>query len=91
MLIGASQDYLQREYHINATPTTYLLDENGRVLFHEDGYQPGDEKKIEAKIEAVLNGTPAAPTYEAAAPCPVLPGYVQMSTQAPSIFEGRLR
>ena len=54
VLIGGSQAALQRDYRIESTPSTYLLDENGRVLFHQDGYKPGDEKTLEAKIEAVL-------------------------------------
>ena len=58
VLIGGTQESLQRDYHINSTPSTYLLDENGRVLFREDGYKPGDEKILEAKIEAALSGAP---------------------------------
>ena len=60
VLIGGSQESLQRDYHINSTPSTYLLDENGRVLFHEDGYKPGDEKTLEAKIESMLNAVAAS-------------------------------
>jgi len=49
VLIGAAQALLQRDYHIDSTPSTYLLDENGRVLFHKDGYKPGDEKTSRPK------------------------------------------
>jgi len=74
VLIGGSQEELQRDYAINATPSTYLLDENGRVLFHEDGYKTGDEKTLEAKIAAVLNAAPAVPaTASVMVPCPVRP------------------
>ena len=55
VLVGGSQESLQRDYQVNSTPTTYLLDETGRILFREDGYKPGDEKTLEARIEAVLN------------------------------------
>lgn len=61
VLIGASQESLQRDYRIESTPATYLLDENGRVLFHADGYQPGDEKTLAAKIEARLKPATALP------------------------------
>ena len=50
VLIGASQDSLQRDYNIVATPSTYLLGPDGKVLFHEDGYKAGDEEILEAKI-----------------------------------------
>ncbi len=62
VLVGGSQQVLQRDYAIQATPATYLLDENGRVLFHQDGYKPGDEKTLEARIAAILEAAPAAAT-----------------------------
>ena len=55
VLVGASQDSLQKDYRINSTPSTYLLGENGQVLFYQDGYKAGDEKILEAKIAAALN------------------------------------
>ena len=55
VLIGGSQEALQRDYGINSTPSTYLLDRDGRVLFHEDGYKPGDEKTLETKIRTTLS------------------------------------
>lgn len=67
VLIGGSQESFERDYSIRSTPTTYLLDENGKVLFHEDGYKPGDEKLLDEKIAAALNAAstsappPAAP------------------------------
>ena len=60
VLIGASQESLQRDYGIESTPSTYLLDENGRVVYFEDGYKTGDEKIIEAKIRDVLSPVPAS-------------------------------
>jgi cytochrome oxidase Cu insertion factor (SCO1/SenC/PrrC family) len=62
VLVGGSQEALQRDYGIQATPATYLLDEHGRVLFHQNGYKPGDEKTLETKIAAVLDTAPAAAT-----------------------------
>ena len=63
VLIGASQESLQRTYRINSTPSTYLLDQNGRVLLHQDGYTRGDERTIEERIGSVLNpATPASST-----------------------------
>jgi thiol-disulfide isomerase/thioredoxin len=65
VLIGASQESLQKDYRINATPCTYLLDEKGHVLFYEDGYKRGDEKTLEAKIAALLNVAPSVVTSAA--------------------------
>jgi len=62
VLIGGTQESLQRDYRINATPSTYLLDEKGQVLFYEDGYKPGDEKTLEAKIAEALNIAPVVST-----------------------------
>jgi cytochrome oxidase Cu insertion factor (SCO1/SenC/PrrC family) len=83
VLIGGSQESLQRDYNINSTPSTYLLDENGRVLFREDGYKPGDEKILQAKIEAALQVVPAGPAAASLPPCPVVPEDLQFSTPAP--------
>jgi cytochrome oxidase Cu insertion factor (SCO1/SenC/PrrC family) len=60
VLVGGSQEALQRDYGIQATPATYLLDEHGHIVFHQDGYKPGDEKTLEARIAAVLDAAPAA-------------------------------
>lgn len=58
VLIGASQASLQRNYNLIATPTNYLLDAKGAVLYYHSGYKPGDEKTLEAKIAAALNIAP---------------------------------
>ena len=70
VLIGASQESLQRDYHIESTPLSYLLDENGGVLFRADGYKPGDEKTLEAKIEAALHIVASASPSASLPPCP---------------------
>lgn len=55
VLIGASQDSLMDDYHLTMTPTHYLLGKKGEVLFHQSGYNRGDEKTLEAKIAETLN------------------------------------
>ncbi len=57
VLIGASQESLQRDYELNATPTEYLLGAKGEVLFYQSGYKPGDEKALESKIAEALKIT----------------------------------
>jgi peroxiredoxin len=69
VLVGATQASLQRDYRIESTPTTFLLDQRGRVLFHENGYAPGDEKALESKIESVLDASPANPAPTSIPPC----------------------
>jgi len=92
VLIGASQESLQKDYNITSTPSTFMLDENGRVLFHEEGYKPGDEKTLEARIAAALKIEPASPPVTSALPpCPVPPAETQYSTLAPRILEARPR
>jgi len=86
VLIGSTQEALQRDYHINSTPATYLLDENGRVLLHADGYKPGDEHVLEAKIAAALNVTPAAPPTASLPPCPPAAEDSQPSVLLPRVL-----
>ncbi|MGO9258584.1 MAG: TlpA family protein disulfide reductase [Bryobacteraceae bacterium] len=74
VLVGASQESLQKDYRINATPATYLLDDRGQVVFHADGYTTGDEKILEGKIREMLTGVSAASASAAALPCPPEPG-----------------
>jgi thiol-disulfide isomerase/thioredoxin len=62
VLIGGTQESLQRDYRINATPSTYLLGEKGQVLFYQDGYKPGDEKTLETRIAEALNIAPVVST-----------------------------
>jgi cytochrome oxidase Cu insertion factor (SCO1/SenC/PrrC family) len=59
VLLGENQARLQRIYHINSTPSTYLLDQNGRIVLHKDGYTRGDEKSIENAIETALAPAPS--------------------------------
>jgi thiol-disulfide isomerase/thioredoxin len=54
VLIGASQESLQRDYELETTPTEYLLSEKGEVLFYHSGYKPGDEKTLEARVVEAL-------------------------------------
>jgi peroxiredoxin len=58
VLIGASQESLQRDYRLTTTPTDYLLGEKGEVLLYQSGYKPGDEKILESKISEALNIAP---------------------------------
>lgn len=58
VLIGASQASLQRDYKLKMTPTHYLLDAQGKVLFTHAGYEKGDETDLEGAIQKALALTP---------------------------------
>ncbi len=58
VLTGAWQPSLMRDYDLEATPTQFLLDTKGAVLLRQNGYTPGDEKLLEAKIASALTITP---------------------------------
>jgi peroxiredoxin len=55
VLIGASQESLQSDYRLIATPTMYLLGAKGEVLYYQSGSKPDDEKTLEVKIVEALN------------------------------------
>jgi thiol-disulfide isomerase/thioredoxin len=54
VLIGASQVSLQRDYKLKMTPTHYLLDSEGKVVYTRAGYKQGDEKEMEEQIRMAL-------------------------------------
>ncbi len=93
VLIGGTAESLQRDYRIESTPTTYLLDANGRVLYRESGYKPGNEKVLEEKIDAALNPATAAPAPSSALlpPCPPEPSGSENVSPGPRILETRPR
>lgn len=39
---------------MRATPTTLLIDRDGKIIFHSVGYGPGEEKTFAAEIEYLL-------------------------------------
>jgi thiol-disulfide isomerase/thioredoxin len=45
---------VQDDYNLTMTPTHYLVDSRGSVLWKHSGYEPGDEKAIEREIRHAL-------------------------------------
>jgi thiol-disulfide isomerase/thioredoxin len=43
-----------REYGVRMTPTHYLLNARGEILSKQDGFNPGDETKLEQQIQPAL-------------------------------------
>ncbi|MQA31722.1 MAG: redoxin family protein [Luteitalea sp.] len=48
----------QNDYKLTMTPTNYLLDVNGTVVFKQTGFTDGDEKELERQIRQALALTP---------------------------------
>lgn len=44
-----------RQFGVEATPTNYLLDRDGRVVWRHYGFRPGDEEALRREISAVLD------------------------------------
>ncbi len=45
---------VSRQFGVVATPTNYLVDANGRVVWRHYGFRPGDEAQLREEISAVL-------------------------------------
>jgi hypothetical protein len=45
---------VQKDYQLTMTPTHYLVDGEGRVLWKHAGYRPGDEKELERHVQEAL-------------------------------------
>jgi thioredoxin-related protein len=53
-LIGASQASLMRDYKVRMTPTHFLLDAEGQILYTRSGYEKGDEIEMEQELQKAL-------------------------------------
>ena len=47
-----------RLYGIRGTPTTFVLGRDGKIWFRTVGYSPGQETKLKAEIEYLLDRDP---------------------------------
>jgi peroxiredoxin len=55
ILVGPAS--LADKYDLRMTPTHYLLDAKGKVLWKHAGYKPDDEKALERRIQAAVTGS----------------------------------
>ena len=44
------------EYKVRMTPTHYLLDARGEILSKQDGFNPGDDVRLEQQVQKALGG-----------------------------------
>ena len=45
-------------YQVTGTPTNFLIDRQGRIIFRGVGYAPGSENELRAQIEYLLSRKP---------------------------------
>lgn len=55
ILSDAKQDF-QQAMSVQSIPHTYVVDKNGKIVYNHNGYLPGDEKKLEAKLKELSKG-----------------------------------
>jgi peroxiredoxin len=53
IIMDVNQD-LQRAMNIVQIPHTFLLDQNGKIIYQHSGYVEGDEFSLEEKIKALM-------------------------------------
>jgi len=49
-----SQSQVSRDYHVNAMPTTVMVDRAGQVRYVNRGFRPGDEEKYREQVQGLL-------------------------------------
>ncbi|MBE0432545.1 TlpA family protein disulfide reductase [candidate division WOR-3 bacterium] len=54
------ENMMRRLYNVQAMPTFFIIDQNKKIVFTHQGYKPGDEDKIVAKVREL---------YEKGGPC----------------------
>ena len=55
ILSDANQD-LQRALNFQTVPMTFLVNQQGNIVYTHSGYNPGDEFELEDKIKALTGG-----------------------------------
>ena len=45
---------LQTAFDFQTIPQTFLVNQEGKIIYHHNGYVPGDELELEDKIKALL-------------------------------------
>ncbi len=46
---------VSKQFGVEATPTNYLVDADGRIVWRHYGFRPGDEALLRQEISAVLD------------------------------------
>lgn len=51
------QEVAGKRFGVIGTPTNYLLDESGRIVWRHYGYRPGDEIEMRRRVVALLEAS----------------------------------
>ena len=57
-VFDVGQEVAGGRYGVSGTPTNYLLDDRGRIVWRQYGFRRGDEHGLRAEIEAALEAAP---------------------------------
>jgi peroxiredoxin len=54
---------MSKDYHVKASPATFIITPEGEMLLQHYGYKPGQEKEIREIVEAYLAGEDIEPVF----------------------------
>jgi hypothetical protein len=54
VLLSSGNDFVRTNYGVSGTPTNFILNADGRLVFRHLGYGPGNEKTMEVEIRELL-------------------------------------
>lgn len=53
-----SKNRVMKLFHVTKVPHSFVINQQGEVVYSHIGYRPGDEKAYEAEIKKLLTATP---------------------------------
>ncbi|MCB5249710.1 MAG: TlpA disulfide reductase family protein [Candidatus Cloacimonadales bacterium] len=48
---------IQKSFNVKEIPETFVINQEGEITFHHNGYIPGDEDKLEEELKKLLKGS----------------------------------
>ncbi len=52
-ILSGNPTALQTAFNFQTIPQTFLVNQEGKIIYHHNGYVPGDEYELEDKIKAL--------------------------------------
>ena len=53
-VLSGNPTALQTAFNFQTIPQTFLVNQEGKIIYHHNGYVPGDEYELEDKIKALV-------------------------------------